>query len=289
MQLQRILLALDLPNSSSPLLQQAAYLARHYAAEVVAVHVLTPWRYPAGIFERGHEMIDQDRATPDIQRVQHELEELLHPHLDALPVKTLLIRGQPAQQIARSAREHDAQLIMLSTHRRSVLWQLLSASVTGRLLHETDRPLWTDAAAPAGPVAAFALRRVLCAVDLGPHSRHTLLYAAQLAADFGAELILVHVTVADQGAAGSEGRLSELERELRTAAAQELDQLQRECGTRASVLIDSGDALSVLRRAVEHSGSDLLVIGHLPEESTLGSAGSGVEILRTAPIPVLSV
>ena len=44
------------------------------------------------------------------------------------------------------------------------------------------------------PVQEFAIRNVLCAVDLGPRSHITISWAAQMAAEFGDRLTLTHVT-----------------------------------------------------------------------------------------------
>jgi nucleotide-binding universal stress UspA family protein len=60
-------------------------------------------------------------------------------------------------------------------------------------------------------------------------------------------------------------------------------------GTKAEVIIDSGNVHELLNRAAEQAKGDLLIIGHLPSGGHLGENGSGYAIIRESQIPVLSV
>jgi nucleotide-binding universal stress UspA family protein len=73
------------------------------------------------------------------------------------------------------------------------------------------------------------------------------------------------------------------------AAATEIAKLQQEAGTKAEVIIDSGNVGEQLNRAVEQTEADVLVIGHIPGRSHLGDNGNGYGIIRASQIPVLSV
>jgi hypothetical protein len=48
------------------------------------------------------------------------------------------------------------------------------------------------------PLQEFAIRNVLCAVDFGPRSHQTVLWAAQIAAEFAARLTLAKVNASVQ-------------------------------------------------------------------------------------------
>jgi nucleotide-binding universal stress UspA family protein len=60
-------------------------------------------------------------------------------------------------------------------------------------------------------------------------------------------------------------------------------------GTKAEVIIDSGNVHEALNRAAEQAKADVLVVGHLPSGGHLGENGSGYGIIRESQIPVLSV
>ena len=109
-------------------------------------------------------------------------------------VKRLLLRGDPAREIAQTARDEKVDLIVMSTHGHGVLYRFLLGSVAAKVLHNSDCPVWTTPHLEETPTREFAIRNVLCAVDLSPHSRNTVSRAAQMAAEFGARLTLVHIT-----------------------------------------------------------------------------------------------
>jgi nucleotide-binding universal stress UspA family protein len=72
-------------------------------------------------------------------------------------------------------------------------------------------------------------------------------------------------------------------------ATEEMAKLEQDVGTRAEVIIDSGNVPELLNRAAERTKADVLVIGHIPGRSHLGDNGNGYGIIRESHIPVLSV
>ena len=72
-------------------------------------------------------------------------------------------------------------------------------------------------------------------------------------------------------------------------ATKQITQLQQDAGTKAEVIIDSGNVHQALNKAAEQAKGDVLVIGHLPSGGHLGENGSGYAIIRDSHIPVLSV
>jgi nucleotide-binding universal stress UspA family protein len=201
-----------------------------------------------------------------------------------------LLRGDPAREIVRIARDEGASLIAMSTHCHDALYHLLLGSVTAKVLHHSDCPMWTHSRLRAAPASECSIRNVLCAVDLGPHSHGTAARAAQIATDFGARLTLVHVTAAVEiyGPGGLEV-VTQLKDELVGFATQQIAKLKQDIGADAEVIIENGAVLGSLDRAVERAKSDLLVIGHLPPGGHLGANGAGYAIIRDSRIPVLSI
>ncbi len=286
--LRKILVPIAFPDISTHVVRQAAWLARRFHAEIILLHVVTPLSYPAGMLESGHQITARDLHAHIVQRAQKDLEEALGPELDGIAVTRVLLRGEPAHEIVKTARDHEADLIVLSTRGASTIYRLLLGSVTAKVLHETDCPVWTGS--HVEPAGEFSIRRVLCSVDLSPHSPHTVSLAAQMAAAAGAALTLVHITVSVEmfGPGGSHVDPVWKEQIVGFASA-EIAKLQQELGIQADVIIDSGNVPELLNRAAETSKADVLVIGHLPGRSHLGDNGSGYGIIRESHIPVLSV
>jgi len=292
--IQRILVPVALPeaftDSSRHALYQAAWLARRFDAEIVLLHVVPRPDYPYGALEPGHEMTSDDLHMQAVKTAQKDLDRTMLPEFQGVAVTRLLLRGDPAKEIAETARDRNVDLVVLSTHGHGALYRLLLGSVTAKVLHETQCPVWTAGHIEAGPPEAFSIRRVLCSVDLTPHNRHTLTRAAEMAAAVDAELTLVHITssVESLGPGGSHID-AEWRKTLVGIAAKEIAELQQAVGTHAEVILDSGNVPQLLIRAAEQTKADLLIIGHIPGRSHLGDNGEGYGIIRESRIPVLSV
>jgi nucleotide-binding universal stress UspA family protein len=137
-------------------------------------------------------------------------------------------------------------------------------------------------------VREFAIRNVLCAVEFNSRSQKTTMWAAQLAAEFGARLTLAHVTsgVEIWGPGGS--YVNETwKKELVGDAAEQMANLQKEMRLDAPVIIGSGDVPTVLSQAAEQTKADLLVTGCWPYGGHLRTHGYGT--ICAVPVPVLSV
>ena len=205
-------------------------------------------------------------------------------------VKRLLLRGDPAREIARTALDEKVDLIVMSTHGHGALYRFLLGSVAAKVLHDSDCPVWTAPHLEETPAREFSIRNILCAVDLSPHSRNTVSRAAQMAAEFSAGLTLVHIT-ADIETWGPGGSYVDpvWKDTIVGFAAKEIAILQQSVGTKAEVVIKSGNALDMVNQAATETKADLLVSGHMPSGGHLGANGSGYAIIRESHIPVLSV
>jgi universal stress protein A len=135
--------------------------------------------------------------------------------------------------------------------------------------------------------------RICCAVDFSGSSRLALEEAASLAARFGAELALVHVSRSSPR--GGEAIYAPPPREPRALPkeAQELESWQREAerlsGRPAISALLSGRPAAAIAQYAGEGGFDLLVVGSHgrtgPRRLVLGSVAE--EVVRTAHCPVL--
>jgi len=271
------------------LLHQAAWLAHRFHAEIILLHVVPPLSYPYGMLESGHEITARDLHAHVIQRAENALDQLRLPELDGIAITRVLLRGDPAREIVETARSTNVDLIVMSTHGGS-FYSFLLGSVTAKVLHETQCPVWSGVHLDEPPAEDFSIRRVLCSVELNPHSRHTVALAAEMATAVGATLTLVHVTVSveDYGPGGLYVN-PEWKSQVVGFATKEIGKLQQDMGTHFDVIIDSGDIPEALNRAAEQTKADVMVLGHIPGRSHLGDNGNGYGLIRRSRIPVLSV
>jgi nucleotide-binding universal stress UspA family protein len=288
--IQKILVPVVFTETYRHVVHQAAWLARRFHAELILLHVVTPFSYPAGVLESGHEITARDLHAHIVQRAQKDLDQALPPELEGMAVTRVLLRGDPAREIVTTARDRNVDLIVMSTRGSGPFYRFLLGSVTAKVLHDSPCPVWTGAHLEEPPAREFSIRHVLCSVDLSGHSHHTVSLAAEMAAAVKATLTLVHITdsveVYGPGGPHVDAAFKEM---IVGSAAKEIATLQQDVGTKADVIIESGNVPQLLNRAAEHLKADVLIIGHKPLRGHLGDNGNGYGIIRESHIPVLSV
>ncbi len=282
--IHRILLPLDLTEATLPtaVIQHALGLARHFHSEIILLHVVKPFTY-LGTSEATRQLLEQAIAA------EHEkLNKCLGLHLNGVPIRRLVLEGDPAREIVRAIRDEKVDLIVMPTHGYGPLQRFLLGSVTLKVLHNRACPVWTAAHVEDAPGQNFAIRKVLCGVDFSPHSAKTIQWAQELATEFDAELTLAHVTPGVEiYGPGGHYVLDEMKRELVGSASRKLEALKQELGSNAATFIGSGDIPKVMRQAAEETKADVLVVGSRSIGGRIGNTAYG--IIRESPVPVLSV
>ena len=168
--IHKILVPVAFTDTSRHIVQQAAWLARRFHAEIILLHVVPSLSYPAGVLESGHEITARDLSAHVVQRAQKDLDQALLLEFDGIAVTRVLLRGDPAREIVETARNQNVDLIVMPTHAHQGFYRLLLGSVTAKVLHETQCPVWTGAHLEEGPAREFSIRHVLCSVELNGHS-----------------------------------------------------------------------------------------------------------------------
>jgi len=283
MNLDTILVPVDFSERSADAGRQAAALARHFHSRLTLLYVSPLSRYMTG----GLEGIYTPGADP-IDWEQRELDAFLEGELSDLPVQRVRLEGEPARDVVRFARDKKVGLIVMPTHGYGPFRRFILGSVTAKVLHDTECPVWTGVHLETPPAQQLAIRNVLCAIDLSPHSEHTLCWAEQMAAEFGARLAIVHATPQLEGdGLGTLYFAPEWREALTNHIKQQIADLQRDAGTQADVFVEGGDAPKAVRAVAETTRADLVVIGRSPSGGRLRTNAYG--IIRESPCPVLSV
>ena len=285
--IKKILLPVDFPNTSLEVVHQAATLAHHFHSEIVMLHVVTAQSHAAGVPEDGSEFAAWDVLAEITKRAQKNLDQSLGPELDGLAIRSALVKGDPAHAIVQMAEEKNADLIMMPSH-GFTFNQFLLGSVTAKVLDGSECPVWTSAHVEGSPVQEFAIRNVLCAVDFGPRSDIAVSWAARMAAELGARLTLAHVTAGvELWGPGGTYVSAKWKEALVSDASRHLAVLQQELDIKADVFIGSGDASKMLDEAARQTKADLLVTVCYPYGGNLRIHGYAT--ICAVPTPVLSV
>jgi nucleotide-binding universal stress UspA family protein len=285
--IKKILLPVDFPNTSLPVVHQAATLAHHFHSEIVMLHVATAQSHAAGVPQDAPKFANWDLLAEVVREAEKNQDQSLGAELKGLAIRRVLLKGEPVQAILQTAQVEKADLIVMPSHGYAFN-KFLLGSVTAKVLYGTECPVWTGAHVEESPTQEFAIRNVLCAVELGPRSSEVVSWAAQIAAEFGAHLTLAHVTASVEiWGPGGNYASPRWQQELVSDATQQLAQLQKDTGVKADVFIGSGDVPKVLSQAVKQTKADLLVTECYPYGGNLRI--HGYAIICAVPIPVLSV
>jgi len=140
--LQRILVPMDFSEHTDMALITAHHLADHLGAELRLLHVVEPLR-SMGISNYGHEICRNWEVSQ-----KEAAEELMHKACDAIPLPAdrrdfRTVSGRPADAIPAVAKEDGVDLIVLPTHGRSGLEQLVVGSVAERVVRNAHCPVLT--------------------------------------------------------------------------------------------------------------------------------------------------
>ena len=137
--LDRILVPVDFSECSLKALQYAMPLAQQFGARLLVVYVM-----PATAFV-GSEFGPVDFPIPEAEwreQSRKELETVAHREIaQGVPFEVMVLQGQPAHEIAACAREHRANLIIISTHGRTGLRHVLVGSVAENVVRYAPCPV----------------------------------------------------------------------------------------------------------------------------------------------------
>ncbi len=285
----KILLPVDFSGRCEGAARYAHALAGRFGSEVILAHVLPPPHYEFSALEVGGSVLNELFANR-VAQVRTELDSYLSRELLDVKVRRVLLEGDPARRLVEFAHDEKVSLIMMPTHGYGSFRRFILGSVTAKVLHDADCPVWTGVhMEQAPPASAIGFGRIVVAVDLGPQSGATLQWAAHVAESFGAHLTVVHALQCLEPKA-TERAESDWQAGLKAEAAEQIRRLQEGLGTTAEVVLETGDAPSAVCGAAARLGAGVLVIGRGSAAGIFGRLRTNAyAIIRQSPCPVVSV
>ena len=294
--LSNILVPIDFSENSIVAVRHAADLARHFRSEVTLLHVneLAVIHTMTGPLGYGISSWEAIRAEHMAQR-QKQLAEFGEAELHDILTKRVMRCGDPARLIVEHARTEKAELILMPTHGEGLFRRFLLGSVTAKVLHDANCPVWTGRhMAEPSTQTPTEVRHVLCAVDFGPQSQNTIRWAANYASEFGAKLTAVYASRSTPPNL-PDRYTHQWHDEARWGAEERLRCLLLDVNVQAETSIVEGDVPIALAAAAREVKAGLMVIGrsYVGRDRTparpgrLGSDAYG--IICHAPCPVVSI
>ena len=289
--LSRILAPVAFSPRCRGAVQYAETLAHHFHSELILQHVVQP---PPGIFaspDAPDYSTVMELAAGRVEQAKGILAGYIQGQCPDIPVTQEVAQGDPAHEIVALARERGADLIVMATHGYGPFRRFLLGSVTAKVLHDAECPIWTGPHLEQAPsYQNIDFHRVVCAVDLGEASLGVLEWAGQFAREFCAQLEIVHVLPYTLVQSVGMYFDSEWRHDVATAARDGILRLQREAKVTGELSIEFGEPPAAVRDAAVSRKADLLVIGRGSESGLAGRLrANAYAILRESPCPVVTI
>jgi nucleotide-binding universal stress UspA family protein len=147
--MKKVLIALDYDTSAQKIAEDGFLWAKSMKAQVILLHVIADPAYYssleyspitgfAGYMDMSNNQLDSIDGL--IKASEQYLNKLKH-HLDDKNIQTIVKEGDFAASILNTAKELKADLIIMGSHSRNWLENIVMGSVTGKVLHGTKLPL----------------------------------------------------------------------------------------------------------------------------------------------------
>jgi len=223
------------------------------------------------------------------QTMRKQFASFLTAEFEGVPLQRVVADGDPAHEIAACSKSYDIGLVMMPTHGYGRFRRFLLGSITAKVLHDVNCPVWTSVHTPElSPANADHCGRLLCAVDIDSRDVRVIRWAAEFAEAKHCELHLVH---AIPGARSTDTETNPPYSEfLFRFVREDLDKLQTQAGTSLPIIVRGGKPERVVHQAAEELKPDLIICGRGDLNHPLGRLRTHVySIIREAPCPVISV
>lgn len=193
---KRILVPLDGSRLAEVALPYAEELAGRLGSEITLLTVLQPSGTPPEI---QHDNLYQSYLQNITQTTRREAEKYIMTPGERAEINSVLLIGEPAEQIVDYASKQDFSLILMATHGRSGIRRWTLGSVADRVARATDRPIALIRAkgARADVREKSILRKALVPLDGSKEAETVLPYVEELVTRLKAQVITLRVLVTE--------------------------------------------------------------------------------------------
>lgn len=148
--MKRILIALDYNPTAQKVADVGFSMAKAMGAEVVLLHVMGDLVYYAspeyspitgfsGYMDMGPIQLD---SVEGLRKASQHYLDIIKRHLGDANIKTMVTEGEVAGAIMKTAGELDADIIVMGSHSRKWLENIIMGSATETVFHHTEVPLF---------------------------------------------------------------------------------------------------------------------------------------------------
>jgi nucleotide-binding universal stress UspA family protein len=140
----KILVGVDLSEATEIIVKKVGDIAKALSAKVWLLHVVKP--EPADFYNEGHapESVQSfrdslaKRFSDEHRHIQETAEQLRKAGLDTT---ALVVQGAEVETMLKEASKLDIDMIVVGSHGRGAMYQLLLGSVSEEVLHKSECPV----------------------------------------------------------------------------------------------------------------------------------------------------
>jgi nucleotide-binding universal stress UspA family protein len=147
--MKKILIALDYDPTAQKIAENAYSWAKSMKVQIVLLHVIADPAYYssleyspitgfAGYMDMSNDHLD---SIDGLIKASNQYLEKLAQHLGDKKIRTIVKEGDFAKTILNTAKELKADMIIMGSHSRNWLENIVMGSVTEKVLHGTTIPL----------------------------------------------------------------------------------------------------------------------------------------------------
>ena len=207
---------------------------------------------------------------------------------EGIPCEIIVRPGLPADRILAVLRERQVYRVVMGTHSPGPIGKLLVGSVAEQVLRSASVPVYiVGPDVLDGGYRNFAIRTILCAVNMNEASEMVAAFAADLAAQHNARLVLQHV-IKPQERAEILGMCTIADFEMDLLALIP-DKVRNE--VRVQTIVVPGDPTEELLYQGRVQQADLIVLGAMGASPFAAIARQGVvyKVLAHSHCPVITL
>jgi nucleotide-binding universal stress UspA family protein len=291
MQLKSILCPIDFSDFSAAAYQYALSLAEHYKAGIVALHVVELWKYPFADYA-AHEADYAKFSRWLIEGGEVQLQRFVKEYsAGGLQPELVVHQGNAPNCILSFAQKENMEVIVMGTHGRRGFDRLVLGSTTDRVMRKAACPVLvvsnpSHKALGTGPDGRHRLSGIVYCTDFSNNSERARGYALSLAAEYSAELTLLHVAENAPDLARADAIIAERTQELDKLVS---DMERRNLNVRSAVRFGKPYE-EIVRHATEVQASLIIMTargGDAVDRAVFGS--TTYRVIQLGPCPVLAV
>jgi nucleotide-binding universal stress UspA family protein len=291
MRLKSILCPVDFSEFSAVAYEYALSLAEYYQARLICLHIVELWKYPFADYAASEaDYAKASRALTEGGEVR--LKEFVNKYAGKGVKPQLVVRqGNASDCTLWFAQQDSVDVIVMGTHGRRGFDRLVLGSTADRVMRKAGCPVLvvsnpSQNATTIGPDGKHRLNRILYCTDFSHNSEGARGYATSLAAEYRAELTLLHVANNVSDLARADAIIAE-----RTT---ELDKLVSETERKnvdVKTMVRFGKPYEEIVRHAQEGRASLIIMtargGDAADRAIFGS--TTYRVIQLGPCPVLAI